>query len=139
VNILTDLKKYLSIPYKLNGRTPEEGLDCWGLVVCIFKDLGISLPAGDGYSKPGNDWYKRDPLRYHRFLQKIGEPVLGEPQPYDIIYFTLIGNHIVSHTGVMLDNNTFIHTVQKRNCRITKLDGMWQRKLRGARRIIPVE
>lgn len=136
VNILIEVEKYIGIPYKHNGRSIEEGLDCWGLVMCIFKELGISLPGSDGYNRPEQDWFKKDPDRYWRFLQRVGEPLdIVQVKRYDIVYFALIGNSIVSHAGVMLDNEKFIHTLQKRNCFVSKLDRYWLKKIRGVRRL----
>lgn len=134
---MLDVEKYVGTPYRHNGRSIEEGLDCWGLVWCIYQELGIVIPAWDGKSRPEESWYKEDPLRYYRFLQKIGEPVdTQDLEPLDIVYFGLIDNGIVSHTGIVLDNNRFIHTIQRKNCRISKLGGYWFKKLRGARRIL---
>jgi probable lipoprotein NlpC len=133
---LLNIEKYVGVPYKMNGRSPEEGLDCWGLVKCVYKDLGIWLPSWDARHEPDEDWYKHDPERYYRFLLKIGKPIdVSQLKPFDIVYFTLIGKDVISHTGVMLDNRRFIHTLQKRNCRVNSLEGFLKRKLRGARRV----
>jgi len=70
-----------------------------------------------------------------RGLQAIGEPIgIAAVQRYDIVYFAMAAN-IVCHAGVMLDHETFIHVLQKRNCFISKLDRYWLKKIRGARRI----
>lgn len=134
--MLIDVNKYVSVPYRHNGRSFAEGFDCWGLVLCIFEELGISLPVYDGDSRPDRDWFRKDPDRYWRFLQQIGEPIdISEVKRYDIVYFALIGNSIVSHSAVMLDNERFIHTLQRRNCFISKFDRYWLKKVRGARRL----
>lgn len=133
---MIDVDKYVGIPYKHNGRSLAEGVDCWGLVLCVFAELGITLPDNDGACLPGKDWFRKAPDRYWRFLQTVGEPLdIAEVKRYDIVYFAMIGNSIVSHAGVMLDDNSFIHTLQKRNCFISKLDRFWRKKIRGARRL----
>lgn len=130
-----DSAKYVGVPYKHNGRSIAEGLDCWGLVMCIFEELSVPLPGNDGCNMPDRNWFRKDPDRYWRFLQTIGEPIdISEVKRYDIVYFALIGPTI-SHSGVMLDHETFIHTLQKRNCFISKLDRYWLKKIRGARRL----
>jgi probable lipoprotein NlpC len=134
VNILIDVNKYIGVPYKDQGRSITEGLDCIGLAVCIFEELGVSLPSGDGLAIDRN-WFRKDRDRFLRALQEIGEPIdISEVKRYDIVYFVIVGN-IVSHMGVMLDNETFIHSIQKRDCFISKLDRYWRKKIRGARRI----
>ena len=133
---MINVNKYVGIPFKHNGRQPENGLDCWGLVFTIYGELGIEIPGGDGSGDPDPHWYKKDPERYLRFLQQIGTVV--DPrhvQSLDIVYFALIDGTIISHAGVMLDECQFIHTLQRRNCRVNKLDRFWLKKIRGARRI----
>lgn len=131
---MLDVNKYIGVPYKDQGRSIAEGLDCIGLAVCIFKDLGVSLPSSDGLAIERN-WFRKDPERFLRVLQGLGEPIdISEVKRYDIVYFALACN-IVSHAGVMLDNERFIHSIQKRNCFISELDRYWLKKIRGARRI----
>ncbi|HBS58565.1 MAG TPA: glycoside hydrolase [Firmicutes bacterium] len=133
---LVDVSKYVGVPYKHNGRSIQEGLDCWGLVMCVFAELGVTLPGNDGINIPPEHWFRKDADRYWRFLQTIGKPLdISEVKRYDIVYFAMIGNSIVSHAGVMLDDKMFIHTLQKRNCFISKLDRYWLKKIRGARRL----
>lgn len=131
---MIDVNKYIGVPYQDQGRSVTEGLDCIGLALCIFNDLGVSLPNTDGFAIEQN-WFRKDPERFLRALQEIGEPTdISEVKRYDIVYFALRAN-IVSHAGVMLDDETFIHSLQKRNCFVSKLDRYWLKKARGARRI----
>lgn len=133
-NQLIDVNKYIGVPYKVQGRSIAEGLDCIGLALCIFEDEGVSLPNSDGFEIKRN-WFKKDPDRFLRALQGIGEPIdISEVKRYDIVYFAINFN-IVSHAAVMLDNETFIHSLQKRGCFISKLDRYWLKKVRGARRL----
>lgn len=136
--LLIDFNKYVGTPYKHNGRTIQEGLDCLGLIGCIYEELGMPLPPNDSYNNdPEVDWYKTDPDRYWRYLQRLGKPTgLEDLKAGDIVYFALINGTIVSHAGVMLDDESFIHTLQKRNCRINKMDRFWQKKFRGARKML---
>lgn len=38
-----DLNKFVGKPYRLGGRGPEF-YDCWGLVMAVFEQRGITLP-----------------------------------------------------------------------------------------------
>jgi len=136
---LIDVDKYIGIPYKHNGRKLEDGLDCWGLVLAIYKELDITIPVSDGTGEIDPYWYKKEPDRYWRFLQQLGDPVnLDQLQSMDIVYFALIDGTIISHAGVMLDQNRFIHTLQRRNCRVNRMDRFWRKKFCGARRLTKV-
>lgn len=48
-------ERYVGVPYRHLGRSIDEGLDCYGLVRCFYRDwLGVDLPD-TGYAP---DWYK---------------------------------------------------------------------------------
>lgn len=127
--------KLLGIPYKHNGRS-YDGVDCLGLVYLFFKELGIMLPEGDGYYI-SEDWYLKDPERYINGLSKIGEEVghFNNLQPLDIPYFRLYKD-IITHSGIMIDNERFIHVLINKKVRIdTMKRRYWRSKYAGARRL----
>lgn len=97
------ITKYLGIPYKNMGRDLE-GLDCWGLVLCIYKDIyGIDLPDLENYEA---DWsYKGKDYIMDRYT-KDWERV-EKPQEFDIILMKNFKG-IANHTGVMLNSKDFI-------------------------------
>lgn len=37
-------RKYGNVPYKLGGKSVEEGLDCFGLFLLVGEDLGVKFP-----------------------------------------------------------------------------------------------
>jgi cell wall-associated NlpC family hydrolase len=96
--------KYLGIPYKNKGRDII-GLDCWGLVMMIYRDiLKIDLPDtvdqyGVDWSWKGKDYFREN---YTDKWERIEKPRL-----MDII---LLKNNkgIPNHAGVMLDERNFI-------------------------------
>lgn len=125
--------EHVGIPYKHNGRG-KDGIDCLGLIVSFYCRLGIELPDGDG-EPIAADWWKRDPGRYFRGLMAVGRPAEGKLRPLDLVYFALRGN-IVTHGGVMVDSQRFIHVLERRSVMVTRLSGWWQSKLVGARRFV---
>jgi cell wall-associated NlpC family hydrolase len=100
------VKKYLGIPYKLRGRNPEEGFDCWGLVLWLFKnEFGIKLFDLENleYEK---DWYREG----NYFLENVWRDweKLEKPELYcGVMFNSLFG--FTNHGGIMLDSNRFLH------------------------------
>lgn len=126
------IAKYVGVPFKHNGRTLAGGLDCLGLIHCLYADLGIEFPTDDG-APIRADWYKTDPERYLRNLLELGVPA-DTPQKLDLVYFYIQGQ--VRHAGIMVDERRFIHTLIDRNSRITNLARYWKTSLAGIRRFI---
>ncbi|WP_051412107.1 C40 family peptidase [Halonatronum saccharophilum] len=130
------VEKYRNIPYKHNGRSLQ-GLDCWGLLIAIYRDFGLDLPSDDG-AFISEQWYKEDPNRYLRGLSKIGIEVgFQELMVLDLVYFELLDG-VVTHSGVMINDREFIHILQKRNVEVSRFNRFWRKKFAGARRIIDV-
>ncbi len=126
--------KYIGIPYCLAGRDTN-GLDCLGLIHLFYRDCGIQIPDGDG-APYTNDWVKEDPERYLRGILRQGRAVsLNDLKPLDLVYFR-IGKYI-SHGGVMIDNQHFLHVLQNEVVHKSPLDFAWRRRLMGARRFVP--
>lgn len=46
-----DLNKYIGVPYLPGGRDPARGLDCYGLVRAVYRELGRELPDWQGDSE----------------------------------------------------------------------------------------
>ncbi|MGE5583021.1 MAG: C40 family peptidase [Bacillota bacterium] len=131
--IETLIKKYTGIPYKHGGRQLT-GLDCLGLVHFFYQDCGIVFPDGDG-GEYSVDWTKKDPLRYLRGIMAVGREVpVDQLQPLDFVYFRM-GRHI-THGGIMVDEDRFLHVLQNSTVKVSRLDRIWRRRLAGARRLI---
>lgn len=97
-------KKYLGIPFLHRGRTIK-GLDCYGLIILIYKDLGFKIYDIGEYDldwgiKGGNLFVEN----YHKQWEQVEVPKL-----FDIVLFANNKNLVV-HGGIMLDNNRFLHT-----------------------------
>ena len=126
------ISKYVGLPFVHNGRDPAVGVDCLGLIHCLYKELGITFPADDGNPIDPN-WHEIDPGRYLRNLLELGVAV-EVPQKLDLVYFYIKGE--VRHAGIMVSDTSFIHTLQNRHSRITRLARYWQYALAGVRRMI---
>jgi len=99
------IHKYLGIPYKHQGRDMS-GLDCYGLLIAIYGDLGIKLfDIEEDYA---TDWSWKNKNYFlenaHRDWQEVKEARL-----FDVVGFKN-SKGVLNHAGVMLDNNRFINT-----------------------------
>ena len=123
----------IGIPYKHNGRD-REGFDCLGLVWYVYTQMGIPFPSGDGLPI-SDDWYERDPERYLRGLLGLGYEAREPLKQLDLVYFRVI-NDAVTHSGVLITGDRFLHVLEGRMVQLTRLRGFWRAKFAGARRLI---
>lgn len=116
--MLVDARKYLGIPFKYNGRSPD-GVDCLGLILMVLRDAGIELPDDDG--RPIDPrWYDTDPQRLVRGLERYGRRIdVTELQPLDVVVFCFHGKP--RHAGVMVDRNRFIHIRENQTVTVARL------------------
>jgi cell wall-associated NlpC family hydrolase len=123
-----NISKYIGTPYKQHGRSIEEGLDCYGVVILIYKEQGIKIP--DIY------YPDTDIATNKRIMESLESTIpnkkLDKPEPYCIIEFTVLGEP--SHVGIYIGNNEFIHSSQKTGVVIDKL-WRWEKRIRGFYRV----
>jgi cell wall-associated NlpC family hydrolase len=134
------MRKYIGIPYKHLGRDLK-GLDCYGLVVMIYKHhLGIELPDVELYTF-GEDacnymtsFYTDKTYENVSGFSKLWTPVT-QLAKYDIILFTVYEDiDAPTHSGVYLDHNKFIHCMSGLPVTISRLEGPWKNKMHSAYR-----
>jgi len=99
------INKYLGVPFKHMGRDPRTGLDCWGLIKCIYTDAGIDLFDLESYeihfALLGKNYFIEN---YSRQWARV-----ESPQFMDVVLFRTKGN-VVNHAGLVLNESRFIHT-----------------------------
>lgn len=110
----------IGIHYKYGGNTPENGLDCSGLVRYVFKEAwGTTLP------------------RTSEEISRVGQRVeTRDLQPGDLVFYNTL-RRAFSHVGIYLGDNKFIHSpAAGGEVRIESMDvGYWKKRFNGARRI----
>lgn len=114
----------IGIRYKYGGTTPENGLDCSGLVRYLFKEA----------------WGKELP-RTSEEISRVGEKIDShELQPGDLVFYNTLRRGF-SHVGVYLGDNKFIHAPSGGGqVRIESMDmSYWKNRFNGARRINQAE
>ncbi|ENW1140729.1 C40 family peptidase [Neisseria gonorrhoeae] len=111
----------LGIAYRYGGTSVFTGFDCSGFMQHIFKRaMGINLP------------------RTSAEQARMGAPVArSELQPGDMVFFRTLGGSRISHVGLYIGNNRFIHAPRTgKNIEITSLSHKyWSGKYAFARRV----
>jgi lipoprotein Spr len=112
--IITTAQKYLGVPHCMGGTTMK-CMDCSGLVFTVFAKHGIALPHNS-----------EDQARYGKIIGGIDKLRRG-----DLVFFirSYKTRDFITHTGIYLGNNQFIHTSSKIGVTITSInDPYWKEK-----------
>jgi cell wall-associated NlpC family hydrolase len=115
-NLLDIAKSKIGIPYLWGGTTPS-GFDCSGFVYYVYNQAGkhISRQTADGY--------------YNRSYY------VSQPQPGDLLFFENTYKQGISHIGIYIGNNSFIHS-DNDGVRITSVnDRYYSKHLDGYKRL----
>jgi cell wall-associated NlpC family hydrolase len=111
-------------PYRFGGRSLKTGFDCSGFVGYLFKEeAGIQLP------------------RSTREMINLDAPVIArnELKPGDIVFFNNRGRGRVSHAGIYIGDDQFIHSSSSRSggVRVDSLDDRyWKASYMEAKRVL---
>lgn len=113
--IIEESKKYIGVPYVWGGEDPETGFDCSGYVQWVLKEsIDLYIP--------------RTSIQQYDFLKSKTAKGLNQIKAGDILFFKTLGS-TVSHVGIALDNETFIHAPNSDSLiREDKLEGYWEDK-----------
>ena len=108
--IIRTARQYLGVPHCMGGKTAR-CMDCSGLLVAVFEKNGIRLP----HSSEGQ-------ARYGKIIA-----VMDDLRKGDLVFFirSYKTNHFITHSGIYLGNNEFIHTSSSKGVTVTSLDDSW--------------
>lgn len=116
--IIATAKKYIGVPYVWGGSTPS-GFDCSGFVQYVFNAHGISLP--------------RTSKAQYGVGTKVSKSSL---KAGDLVFFDTEGSG-VSHLGIYIGNNQFIHASSSKGVTVTSLSNTyWAPRYYGAKRVL---
>ena len=117
-------KTLLGTPYQYGGNSRKTGFDCSGFVSHVYKEeLDIQLP------------------RTTRGLLSMDAPVIARAdlEPGDLILFNDRGRGRVTHVGIYMGDDEFIHSSSKRSggVRVDKLSNRyWNASYLQAKRVL---
>ena len=90
--IVETARSFIGLPYRWGGSSVEDGFDCSGLAMAVYRLNGLKLP------------------RSSRQQYRAGNPIsLRELERGDLVFFATSGGRKVSHVGVYSDDNYFVH------------------------------
>jgi hypothetical protein len=90
--IVRTAESFIGVKYLWGGTSTEEGFDCSGLTMAVYRHNGLDLP------------------RSSKEQFESGTPVGREDlRPGDLVFFMTSGVKKVSHVGVYVGDGKFIH------------------------------
>jgi cell wall-associated NlpC family hydrolase len=109
------VQKYLGVHYRHHGRDMD-GLDCWGLIKAVYKDLGHDLLDIEDYdrewSSKGANYFVEN---YHKQWEKV-----EIPQMFDVVMFKNKAG-VSCHAGIVLREGSMFHCVEKYGVVVAKV------------------
>lgn len=119
--VINTAKRMLGVKYRYGGTSPARGFDCSGLVQYSHKAAGINIPRTTGLQ------YQAVKQISHRNL-KAG----------DLVFFKTSASGDVSHVGIYLGKNKFIHAPSSgKHVKISSMDEKyWRKRFTAAGRIL---
>lgn len=108
--IINTAQKYLGVPHCMGGTTMK-CIDCSGLVMSVFAKHGIQLPHNS-----------QEQARYGKIIARMDDLKAG-----DMVFFvrSYKTNSLITHSGIYIGDNNFIHTSSSNGVSITSLNSPW--------------
>jgi hypothetical protein len=84
--------RFLGVPYRWGGTDHQDGFDCSGLTMVCYRLNGLNLPRVSRSQFDAGRLIPREQLR-----------------PGDLVFFATTGGQRVSHVGIYIGEDKFIH------------------------------
>ncbi len=110
--IITTARQYLGVPHCMGG-TNKKCIDCSGLLVAVFAKYGIYLPHNS-----------QEQARFGKKIVRTDQLRRG-----DLVFFirSYKTSNYITHDGIYLGDNKFIHTSASKGVTITSMDDPYWR------------
>lgn len=108
--LIKTAEKYIGTPHCMGGTT-KKCMDCSGLLITTFKTHNITLPHSS-----------QEQARYGTIITNAQLLKRG-----DLVFFTRSykTSNFITHSGIYLGNNQFIHASSSQGVTITPLSSTW--------------
>lgn len=109
-DLLKTARQYLGVPHCMGGTT-FKCIDCSGFVMKVFEEYGITLPHN-----------AQAQSKFGRMIENRDELMKG-----DVVFFkeSYRTKNYITHSGIYIGNNQFIHTSSGKGVTITSMDDSW--------------
>jgi len=108
--IISTARRYLGVPHCMGGKSMK-CIDCSGLVAVVFASYAIQLPHNS-----------EEQAKYGKIISD--KEML---MPGDLVFFirTYKTSRFITHSGIYIGDNKFLHTSTSLGVTITSLDDPW--------------
>lgn len=111
--IVSYAKQFIGTPYRYGGQSLRDGVDCSGFTQAIMDNFDISLHRNS-----------HNQIKDGKSIKK------GDLSPADLIFFDTSGKNSgkISHVGLYIGNNRFIHATTSKGVKIDNLSQAYYQK-----------
>ncbi len=128
---MIDYSDLIGVPFKNRGRDKDTGLDCYGLVMEVYKKIGIQLPE---YYADWNNVEKINGIIQQEVGTSLWKKVDGGHIPIPCVMAIRFGvpKGVVNHTGVYVGNGKFIHIRENVGVCVDRINSpAWKKQIEG--------
>ncbi|SMO66900.1 NlpC/P60 family protein [Saccharicrinis carchari] len=108
--VIKTAQEYLGVPHCMGGTT-SKCMDCSGLLFTVFKKHGIVFPRSS-----------EEQARFGVYISDRSQLKRG-----DLVFFvrSYKTSKYITHAGIYIGNNKFIHASSSQGVSITSLSNIW--------------
>ena len=128
---MIDYSDLIGVPFKNRGRDKNTGLDCYGLVMEVYKKIGIQLPE---YYADWDNVEKINSIIRQEVGTSLWKKVDGSHIPIQCVMAIRFGvpKGVVNHTGVYVGNGKFIHIRENVGVCVDRISSpAWKKQIEG--------
>ena len=128
---MIDYSDLIGVPFKNQGRDKNTGLDCYGLVMEVYKKIGIQLPE---YYADWDNVEKINSIIQQEVGTSLWKKVDGSHIPIPCVMAIRFGvpKGVVNHTGVYVGNGKFIHIRENVGVCVDRISSpAWKKQIEG--------
>lgn len=127
-SVVAAARSYIGTPFHHQGRLPGVGLDCAGVVVCAYREAGITIMDQSGYGRLPSKGLLVIAVEAH--CDRIA---LSAVQDGDVLLFAFRAEP--QHLAIYAGGNIIHAHAQAGTVLEQSLSGIWRDRLRGVFRM----